>query len=317
MHVCEQSSVVISSQSGRKQAGFWVFLSVMLALCPIIFASEGLAAVLFVGTGNDGYFGDVHGLFSALQSVTPLDHLSGSFLFENRSGAEMATSIHGLGSVLGPGDTLIWYYSGHGSYASDANGDESAAGAFAQDAYDESIGLLGDTAPLFDDGLSNALLTLSQSSVRIITIFDTCYSGGFIGGVNDLNVVSGLTFLASSGEQEDSYAYDNDPFSIFTTGLINGLQGFDADRDGNGLLTAREWFDYAYDYTVESVAGQHPVFYGNDVLIASARPVPLPGAVWLLGCALLPASLLCMFRRPGRMKGASPARCLIDIRSGR
>ncbi len=294
-----------------------LILPLLFVLPLIAIPTQGLAATIFYGVGNDGYFNDVRGLFSALEAVTPLDHLSDNFLFANRSGAEMATSIYGLGSVLGPGDTLIWYYSGHGNYAPDTNRDESAAGTFAKDAYDESIGLLGGSAPLFDDGLSNALLTLSDRSVRIITIFDTCYSGGFIGGTNDLNIVPGLTFLASSGEQEDSYAYDSDPFSIFTTGLIKGLQGLDADRDGNGLLTAMEWFDYAYDYTVGSVDRQHPVFYGDDVLIASARPVPLPGAVWLLGGALLPAPLFGMFRKLVRAKDTSPGRCLIDVRSGR
>lgn len=243
------------------------------------------SATIFAGVGNDGYFRDLQGVYTTLNGVTPLN--SGNSLHENLPGSAIAESVLSLQSVLQPDDMLIWYYSGHGGWQYDGSEhDETATGSFAKDNYDESVGLLYGSDSLTDDELSQAFLSLSSTGSRIVTIFDACYAGGFIGGANDLNRVPGLTFLGSSGELEDSYSYDDQPYSIFTQGLIDGLIDFSADLDDDGLLMASEWFGFASDYTVGSVNNQHPVLWGADVLIAGVSAVPLPGAFWLLGGGL-------------------------------
>lgn len=247
----------------------------------------GHAATIFTGIGNDGFFSDVIGIFSTMQTSPSLKKISDQYLHEDLSGSSIASSISSLQSVLQPNDTLIWYYSGHGGWEYDGSDhDETATGSFAEDNYDETIGLLYGSDPISDDELGQAFLSLSSTGSRIVTIFDACYAGGFIGGANDLNMVPGLTFLGSSGELEDSYSYDDQPYSIFTQGLIDGLTGFSADFDGDGLLMASEWFEFASDYTLAGVGNQHPVFWGDDVLIADVAAVPLPGAFWLLGGGL-------------------------------
>jgi hypothetical protein len=243
--------------------------------------------------GNDGYVTDLRGVYGALAGLPGMNGLSDQYLRENLDGPAIAASINALVPVVQPGDTLIWFYSGHGGWQYDgAERDETAVGSAALDRYDETIGLRYGTSPLTDDGLAQAFSTLAASGGNIITIFDACYAGGFVGGVRDLNSVEGLTFLGSSTEVEDSYSYDEDPYSIFTQGLINGLSGTAADSNSDGLLMAGEWFDFAYGFTTGSVSRQHPVFLGNDVLIGEVSPVPLPGAVWLLGSGLAGLKLL-------------------------
>ena len=261
---------------------FFIFLLVLIPPLPC------QAATIFAGVGNDGYYHDVQGMYQTMQDVLSTSGLSDHFLYENLSGSAIAASIMSLQSVLQPDDTLIWYYSGHGGWQYDGyDYDETATGSFADDNYDETVGLRYGNDPLSDDELGQAFLSLTASEGKIITIFDACYSGGFIGGTNDLNSVPNLTFLGSSSELEDSYSYDDQPYSIFTQGLINGLTGFAADLNSDGLLMAGEWFDYASDYTLGSVSNQHPVFWGDDVLIAEVSAVPLPGAFWLLVSALV------------------------------
>ncbi|MBU4264282.1 MAG: hypothetical protein KKC76_20720 [Proteobacteria bacterium] len=109
--------------------------------------------------------------------------------------------------------------------------------------------------------------------------------------------MSGLTFLGSSTELEDSYSYDEDSYSIFTQGLINGLIGAAADKNNDSLLMAEEWFNFAYDYTVSNIGKQHPVFWGNDVLIANISTVPIPGTFWLVGSGIVGLRLIVKRKR--------------------
>lgn len=137
---------------------------------------------------------------------------------------------------------------------------------------------------LSDDELAGALNSFSDTGAGIFTIVDMCYAGGLVGGTSDLNTVSGLTFFGSSSELEPSYFFLNDSYSLFTDSLINGLSNWTADSDNDGTLWASEWFQYSYDATVGSLESQHPVFYGEDMIIASqtSTPVSLPGTFFVM-----------------------------------
>ena len=66
-------------------------------------------------------------------------------------------------------DTLFIYYSGHGSYTLDRNGDEL-------DGYDELIVPL-DFNFIKDDELKTIINTYGKSNTNLIALFDSCNSG--------------------------------------------------------------------------------------------------------------------------------------------
>jgi hypothetical protein len=260
----------------------WIFVVIILSPNP------GFAKTIFYGVGNDGYFTDVVGIESALFGSIGASTFS-SYTYSNLTGSDIYNSTVALKPILTPNDTLVWYYSGHGHFfQDDAYGDETQSGSFALDRYDEAVGLQGNSDWLSDDELAGAFYSLADTTARILTIVDMCYAGGLVGGTDDLNTVSGLTFLGSSSELQASYYFLNDSYSLFTDSLISGLSSWTADSDNDGILMASEWYQYAYDTTVSSMESQHPVFYGKDMIIASqtTTPVPLPGAFILLGSGL-------------------------------
>jgi hypothetical protein len=67
------------------------------------------------------------------------------------------------------GDILFFYFSGHGSYTIDRNGDES-------DKRDETI-FSSDLQNVLDDELKTILSNNMKREVTIIGLFDSCHSG--------------------------------------------------------------------------------------------------------------------------------------------
>ena len=282
-----------------KNKGLRFFLFSRIFIFILLWPNPGLAKTIFYGVGNDGYFTDVSGIETALSDSIGADRFS-SFTYSNLAGTDIFNSTVALKPLLTPADTLVWYYSGHGGFfPDDVAGDETQSGSLALDSYDEAMGLQGNSDWLSDDKLATALDSLAGTTAGILTIVDMCYAGGLVGGTSDLNSVSGLTFFGSSSELEFSYFFSNDSYSLFTDSLISGLSNWTADSDNDGILMASEWFHYSYDATVASIDSQHPVFYGEDMMIASQTPtpVPLPGTIFLLGSGLLSLRLGRKFKK--------------------
>ena len=76
-------------------------------ICPTTYG-----AFLFLGTGNDGYYTDVSGLWNSLRTQPGWENAT-SRLLSNRTGTQMLSDISWL-EQAGPGDVAVWYYSGHG-----------------------------------------------------------------------------------------------------------------------------------------------------------------------------------------------------------
>ena len=261
----------------------------ILVFLAMVMVTPGYGAFWFAGVGNDGYIRDVNGIYSALSSSPGLGELQSNRLIrENQNGSAIVETITGLSNLINPGDTLFWAYSGHGAHTADADNDESHPSGFAMNTRDETLGLYTDPDQVLDDDLAQAFSGLAGNGTTIITLFDACHSGGLIGGSQDLNSVPGLTFMGSSMETELSYAYTGEPYSIFTQALVSGLVNLGADENKDNILSAREWFDFAFQHTVGDVSGQHPVFWGDeDLVIVNASQVPLPGSFLLLGLSFM------------------------------
>ena len=102
----------------------------------------------------------------------------------------------------------------------------------------------------------------SKRGLKSLVILDSCHSGR-----SSFNVArySGedheTSIMVSCGPNELSMETSSNGF--FTGNLIKGLRG-PADDNGDGKITVRELFDYAYFDTKKVSRGrQHPVFFGS------------------------------------------------------
>ncbi|RVT87091.1 caspase family protein [Rhodobacteraceae bacterium CCMM004] len=93
--------------------------------------------------------------------------------------AAILAALSALGEGLGPGDTAIFYFSGHGSQAPDLNGDEAGG-------YDEiflpadAAGWSGSTGTvenaLVDDELGPIFQQMLDRGVQVVGLIDACHS---------------------------------------------------------------------------------------------------------------------------------------------
>jgi len=78
-----------------------------------------------------------------------------------------------IGRELGPDDTFVFFFAGHGDRSKDKNGDE-------QDGFDEELCFVepdGSYNAMKDDDISNILLNDFKEATRILIITDCCHSG--------------------------------------------------------------------------------------------------------------------------------------------
>ena len=187
------------------------------------------------------------------------------------------SEVQSIAERCGAGDYILIYYSGHGTYISDSGGDES-------DGSDEAIVPVdfdfdNISTLLLDDELGTAVSRCRTE--KGVFIFDSCNSGGFIasslaegsgmqsryietagtrgtGSSGDLDIVN-IPVLAASGEDEDSFEYDNLQHGAFTYFLIDGLSDLTADKNADGYISIRELFHYAEIQTeYYTIHYQHP-----------------------------------------------------------
>jgi hypothetical protein len=127
------------------------------------------------------------GIMDPMDSVVLADHQA--------TRGSIANAIERMSRRLQPGDTLVFFFSGHGSQRADHDGDEG-------DGQDETIEL-ADGA-MTDDELTQ-LLQAAQH--RSFVALDTCYSGGFARDIGRLN--DSVGFYAS---REDQLSYVADEY---------------------------------------------------------------------------------------------------------
>ena len=246
-----------------------------LALVAVALAAgQAGADVRFLGIGNDGYYRDVEALYTALTAdpfACPSQRVHG-LLRSNRNETQMRDDLNWLNHSCRPGDTAVFFYSGHGgSDTYDWNGDEPLF-----DYDDERIGLQHRDTGLTDDELTDCLWPLDDR-VPLVVVLDTCHAGGFADGQSDLLRLPNVYCLLSCESWEDSLG--GYPYSEFTTHLINGIStDRPADGDADGVVTLDEWFGFARRHT----RGQTPVNYDSGGLGQLAVVVPEPATMAFL-----------------------------------
>ena len=161
-------------------------------------------------------------------------------LYPTRS--NLRNRINRLAEVVGPDDTLLIFYSGHGVNV------DGQAYLVPVDGDDRDLGSL---VPL---RWVAATIEASPATQRLL-ILDACHAGAKSGprdspadGINDAVAGAAFQTLASCGPQELSHEDPKTGHGVFANALIAGLGGA-ADRAGegnrDGAITVEELFDYA------------------------------------------------------------------------
>jgi len=165
----------------------------------------------------------------------------------------------------GKDDTVIVFLSGHGA------DDPNTPGEFFFLTYDADPEFLAATSI----HMNRQWFLTKLDSKRIVLIADACHAGGFSmtgtksGAASLRKFLSqfkeseGKVFITSSRADEVSNEKAELGNSLFTYFLIKGLKG-EADKDGDGVVTIKEVYDYVYEKTKEATSGiQHPQMEGR------------------------------------------------------
>ncbi len=188
---------------------------------------------------------------------------------------------------IGPGDLALVYLSCHGVL--------DDRGRLYYATVDTDRALLSATA------VSSAWLNEQLEdcrSRRQILVLDCCHSGAFAKGAKGEGSLAlrerfeGRGRVILTGSRATEYSFErgrvvgDSVSSVFTSALVEGLRSGDADRNGDGMITVSELYDYAYETVRARETRQTPTLwsYGSegDLLIAQSprgtvvKPAPLP-----------------------------------------
>ncbi len=176
---------------------------------------------------------------------------------EDATRANFISALSQLEDRTGSDDTLVIFYSGHGSRVPRSGGYDSRD----PDGYDETMVLYdGD---LLDDELASMLDELSVG--KVILVMDSCFSGGF---AKDIVSRPGRMGLFSSEEDVLSQVASKFQAGGYLSYFFEeALTERYADRDNNGELTAIELSQYLhqrFDTDVKS--------FGTDQYVRAQGP---------------------------------------------
>lgn len=168
-------------------------------------------------------------------------------------------ALTSLNTHLSEQDTVLFYFSGHGAFVQDHDGDE-------EDGVDEAL-VPWDAAPgredklILDDLLGWHINRLEAG--RVLVLVDACYSGGqgksvaFVSAspkgprdsiVKDIFTSqesrSGRVLLAASSPEESAWEVPTLKRSLFTHFLLRAIGEQQADADADGRITIDEIADY-------------------------------------------------------------------------
>lgn len=181
-------------------------------------------------------------------------------------------------------DLLLLYFSGHGIK------DEDGRLYFATP--NTRHGMLRATALRASD--VNDFMLHSRSRQQVL-VLDCCYSGAFAKGMPMKGALtegspigtgeyfegSGRVVLTASDSMQ--YSFEGEHVegkgirSVFTGGLIRGLETGEADLDGDGMITVDELYDYARKVVASEAPQQSPKRWLLDVegkIVIAKNPIP-------------------------------------------
>lgn len=138
--------------------------------------------------------------------------------------------LNNLQKVIRPEDSLLIYFSGHGSP------DKLALYGYSEENQQDA---------LLDNNLKNLLEMLDTDNITLV--IDSCYSGSLFDGVVRPKALKSTPYviLASSKPNQLSYQYSEDGgLGYFTKHFLLGLVNRRADYNLDGRITSQEIFTY-------------------------------------------------------------------------
>jgi hypothetical protein len=216
----------------------------------------------------------------------------------NQPAHDVEAQIEDLFADSQPDDILLLHFSCHGL--------KSEAGELFFAARNTRPDRLGSTA-IAADFIQRCIKSCRARS--IVLFLDCCYGGAFGQGVSvrasgSANVLEsfpsgklgggkGRAVITASSSME--YAFEGNelaedhqqPPSLFTAALVQGLETGEADHDEDGLVSLNELYDYVFDKVREQNPNQTPgrdVEMQGELYVARSqrkkvRPLPIPAEV--------------------------------------
>jgi WD40 repeat protein len=193
------------------------------------------------------------------------------------------TKIKKLAGQTKTGETLIVYFSGHGTPSSDGE-----AWLLPWDADQDDL-------PSSVVSLSSLQATRTEGG-NLILILDSCFSGGTSGkSIDDPNAkpfgvqikqtvpTGSVTVLSASSGNQTSFESRTRGGGLFTSYLIEGLTG-KADTNADGTITLEEAFRYAkpkveLESNAKHSTKQSPELRGNNTSFALGENTARTGEV--------------------------------------
>jgi|GEM_PF-193905 len=180
-----------------------------------------------------------------------------TLLNEDATRANFTSALDQINSSSDEEDTLVIFYSGHGSRVPRSGGYDSRD----PDGYDETMVLYDGN--LIDDELANMLDQLTVG--KVLLVMDSCFSGGFA-----KDIVSRPGRMGMFSSEEDVLSQVASKFQAggyLSFFFEEALTQRYADRDNNGEITAIELSQYLhqrFDADVKS--------FGTDEYVRAQGP---------------------------------------------
>jgi hypothetical protein len=184
-------------------------------------------------------------------------------LDDEASGAGICQALADLAGRVGPDDTAVVFFSGHGAHTRAGGGTQYLL------PYDCDLADLPGTA-LSGEKVTSLLQEIQAG--RLLVLFDSCHSGGAgePKGVEEIRAGleedyyqalaqgKGRVVMASSRPDEVSWALAGMKNSLFTHYLLEALRG-SCRTLGDGYVRVFDLFRHVAEY-VPTQATQHPIF---------------------------------------------------------
>jgi len=154
----------------------------------------------------------------------------------NASRASVRSAIQSLSSRMGPNDTFVFFYSGHGSRIPRSEFQRSDP-----DALDETLELYDGS--ITDDEMGTMLDAVPAG--KIILLFDACFSGGFSKDV--ISAPGRMGMFSSEEDVTSAVAAKFRAGGYLSLFVADGIGEHLADADEDGQLTALELSQYVHE----------------------------------------------------------------------